>query len=282
MRIICIVAALFCTVISSQAQNLTGIWRGKRTQSAGGCFPEYELELQITYSGNNILGRAYNYYNKDQYTKILFSGKYNPTTKRMVIIESAVLNYNIPNTCIPCIKTYDLNYTLNATEEALDGTWKGHEMGNDNACPAGAIHLTRQKTSIWPIEVDQDENLRKLQAGLNIQKRTNEVVQEFTVDKQEIKIELYDNAEIDDDTVTIFLNNALLLHKRRLTMQPLTLNITAFPNTDYELLMYAENLGRIPPNTALMVITAGGKKYEARLSSNEQKNAVVKFRYVEN
>ncbi len=281
MRIICIVAVLICTVLSSHAQNLTGIWRGKRTQSAGGCFPEYELELQITYSGNNILGRAYNYYNKEQYTKILFSGKYNPTTKRMVIIESAVLNYNIPNTCIPCIKTYDLNYTLNATEEALDGTWKGHEMGNDNLCPPGAIHLTRQKTSIWPIEVDQDENLRKLQAGLNIQKRTNEVVQEFTVDKQEIKIELYDNAEIDDDTVTIFLNNALLLHKKRLTMQPLTLNITAFPNTDYELLMYAENLGRIPPNTALMVITAGGKKYEARLSSNEQKNAVVKFRYIE-
>jgi hypothetical protein len=280
MRIILLVAIAF-TVFSANAQNLTGIWRGTRTQSAGGCFPEYSLELQITYSGTNILGRAYNYYNKEQYTKILFSGKYNPTTKRMVIIESAVLNYNIPNTCIPCIKTYDLTWTLNSAEEALDGTWKGHEMGNDNVCPPGNIHLTRQKTSIFPIEVDQDENLRKLQADLNFQKRTNEVVQEFTIDKPEIKIELYDNAEIDDDTVSIFLNNALLLHKKRLTLQPLTLSITAFPNTDYEIMMYAENLGRIPPNTSLMVITAGGKKYEARLSSNEQKNAVVKFRYVE-
>jgi hypothetical protein len=268
-------------VFSANAQNLTGIWRGTRTQSAGGCFPEYSLELQITYSGTNILGRAYNYYNKEQYTKILFTGKYNPTTKRMVIIESAVLNYNIPNTCIPCIKTYDLIWTLNSAEEALDGTWKGHEMGNENLCPPGKIHLTRQKSSIFPIEVDQDENLRKLQADLNFQKRTNEVVQEFTIDKPEIKIELYDNAEIDDDTVSIFLNNALLLHKKRLTLQPLTLSITAFPNTDYEIMMYAENLGRIPPNTSLMVITAGGKKYEARLSSNEQKNAVVKFRYVE-
>ncbi|MGZ5254590.1 MAG: hypothetical protein ACXWV4_09575 [Flavitalea sp.] len=280
MRIILLVALVF-SIFSANAQNLTGIWRGTRTQSAGGCFPEYSLELQITYSGNNILGRAYNYYNKEQYTKILFSGKYNPTTKRMVIIESAVLNYNIPNTCIPCIKTYDLTWALNNAEEALDGTWKGHEMGNDNACPPGNIHLTRQKTSIFPIEVDQDENLRKMQADLNFQKRMNEVVQEFTIDQPEIKIELYDNAEIDDDTVSIFLNNTLLLHKKRLTLQPLTLSITAFPNTDYEIMMYAENLGRIPPNTSLMVITAGGKRYEARLSSNEQKNAVAKFRYIE-
>jgi hypothetical protein len=56
------------------AQNLTGIWRGTRTQTPGGCFPEYSLELQITYSGNEILGRAYNYYDKDRYTKINFSG----------------------------------------------------------------------------------------------------------------------------------------------------------------------------------------------------------------
>jgi type IV secretory pathway VirB9-like protein len=43
--------------------------------------------------------------------------------------------------------------------------------------------------------------------------------------------------------------------------------------------MYADNLGRIPPNTALMVITAGKKKYEIRLASTEQKTAAVKFIY---
>ena len=64
-----------------------------------------------------------------------------------------------------------------------------------------------------------------------------------------------------------------------LTDKPLTINITAFPNTDYEFMMYADNLGRIPPNTSLMVITAGKKRYEMRISSSEQKSAVVKFRY---
>ncbi len=264
---------------TSTAQNLTGIWRGVRTQSAGGCYPEYSLELQITYAGNSLLGRAYNFYDKERFTKINFSGRYNPQTKRMVIIESAVLQYNIPSYCIPCIKTYDLSWTQNGIEEALSGEWKGHEMGNATACPPGKIYLTRQTESLFPIEVVQNDSLTLLQTIMKIQKREKEVVQNIIVDTSQIKIELYDNAEIDDDTVSVFLNNTLLLHKKRLTDKALVLNITAFPNTDYELMMYAENLGRIPPNTSLMVITAGKKRYEMRISANEQKNAVVRFRY---
>jgi hypothetical protein len=281
MRKLVTILLALTLVVDVKAQNLTGIWRGTRTQAAGGCFPEYSLELQITYSvnNNNILGRAYNFYDKDRYTKILFTGKYNPLTKRVVIIESSVLQFNIPSNCIPCIKTYDLNWAINATGEALDGDWKGHEMGNATSCPPGKIHLTRQKTSIFPIEVDQDENMRKIQEGMKIMNREKEVVQNLVLDSSFVKIELYDNAEIDDDTVSVFLNNALLLHKKRLTDKPLVMQVSAFPNTDYEIMMYAENLGRIPPNTALMIITAGKKKYELRISSNEQKNAVVRFRY---
>jgi len=44
-------------------------------------------------------------------------------------------------------------------------------------------------------------------------------------------------------------------------------------------MMYADNLGKIPPNTALMIITAGQKRYELRVVSSEQKSAVVRFVY---
>jgi len=121
--------------------------------------------------------------------------------------------------------------------------------------------------------------MAKLQQSLKLKDREKEVVQTITIDTSDIKIELYDNAEIDGDTVTIFLNNTLLVYRKMLTDKPLTINITAFPNTDYEFMMYADNLGRIPPNTSLMVITAGKKRYEMRISSSEQKSAVVKFRY---
>lgn len=261
------------------AQNLTGIWRGKRTQVAGGCFPEYSLELHVYYTKDNaIMGNAYNFYDKDRFTKVNFTGRYNPLTKRLVIIESAVVQWNVPANCIPCIKTYDLNWAL-GEKQSLDGDWKGHEMGNTNTCPPGKIHLDKEAVPVFPVDVFQDAAMASLQKELKIQEREKELVKTIPIDTSEIKIDLYDNAEIDGDTVTVFLNNTLLLYKKRLTDKPLSLNITAFPNTDYELMMYADNLGRIPPNTALMVITAGKQRYEMRLSSSEQKSAVVRFRY---
>jgi hypothetical protein len=279
MRFFVLALFLFSGIVS-HAQNLTGIWRGKRTQIAGGCFPEYSLEMQISFSNNSIMGRSYNFYDTERYTKINFTGKYNPQTHRMVIIESAVLQYNVPSHCVPCIKTYDLVWVQNGKEEALSGEWKGHEMGNSNICPPGTIYLTRQTEPMFPVDVEQNDTLSKIQRNMTVKNRDKEVVRNIVVDTSQIRIDVYDNAEIDDDTVSIFLNNTLLAHKKRLTDRPLTLSINAFPNTDYELMMYAENLGRIPPNTSLMIITAGDKRYEMRITASEQKNAVVKFRYV--
>jgi hypothetical protein len=41
--------------------------------------------------------------------------------------------------------------------------------------------------------------------------------------------------------------------------------------------MVADNLGTIPPNTSVMIITTATNRYELFISSNEQKNAKVVF-----
>ena len=50
-------------------------------------------------------------------------------------------------------------------------------------------------------------------------------------------------------------------------------------NSEHELVMVADNLGRIPPNTSLMIVEAGEKRYDVRITSTEQKNAVIRFKY---
>jgi hypothetical protein len=278
MRSLLILLLLGCAVVTA-AQPLTGIWRGKRTQNVGGCFPEYSLELHITYMfDNTFMGNAYSF-DKDRYTKVNFKGRYNPLTKRMVIMENSVLQYNVPENCIPCIKTYDLTLSKNGLEEALMGEWTGHEMGNTHNCQPGKITLTRQNKSSFPVDLYQNDSLAAIQKDLHIENRQKDLLQTVDIDTNRIKIELYDNAEIDDDTVSVFINNTLLLYKKRLTNKPITLDVDMFPGMDYEMMMYAENLGRIPPNTALMIITAGRKRHELRLSSSEQKSATVRFRY---
>ena len=79
-----------------------------------------------------------------------------------------------------------------------------------------------------------------------------------------------------------------MVNNNELTYSPITIRLKC-TKTDahHEIIVVAENLGEIPPNTALMVITAGGKsiidggkkRIEVFLDSNEQRNAKVVFEY---
>lgn len=109
--------------------------------------------------------------------------------------------------------------------------------------------------------------------------RENKLAQSIIVSDPDVKVKLYDNGEIDDDSISVFLNKKLVLSNRRLTANPLILRFTMDDNEDQELTMVAENLGRIPPNTSLMVVEAGDQRFEVRITSTEQKNAVVRFKY---
>jgi hypothetical protein len=261
------------------AEDLNGIWKGILTQGQGGCYPQYFLEIQINFSNNQINGRIYDYYDTERYVKLSVSGRYNPQTHRMVLIERRVLQFNIPADCVPCIKTYDLIYSKNGSEELLSGDWKGHIVDKLNACPPGKITLRKAARSDFPVDIEQSDSLQTIQQTIQLQQREKNLVKTVEVDSPRIKIELYDDAEIDNDTISVFINNKLLVYRQMLTDKPLTIYFNAFPGTEYELVMYADNLGSIPPNTALMVVSAGKKKMEVYLSSSEEKSAAVKFIY---
>jgi hypothetical protein len=261
------------------AEDLNGIWKGTLTQGPGGCYPQYFLELQINASNNLVTGRAYDYFDKERFVKMSFSGRYNAQTHRLVLIENKVLEVSIPVDCAACIKTYDLDYSKKGEEELLTGNWKGVITGKGHACPPGKILLKRASFSDFPVDIEQNDTLVALQRSLHLVPREKDLVKTVVLDTSLVKLEFYDNAEIDNDTITVLVNNKLLLYRQMLNEKPLTVNFNAFPGVEYELVMYADNLGLIPPNTALMVVTAGELKLEVFLSSSEQKSASVKFVY---
>ena len=93
-----------------------------------------------------------------------------------------------------------------------------------------------------------------------------------------IELRFYDNAEIDGDSIAVFLNGHLIEQHILLSDQPhiMRISVTRLAD-DNELVMVAENLGSIPPNTSLMVAIVGGNHYEARLQSTEGSSALVRF-----
>ncbi len=100
------------------------------------------------------------------------------------------------------------------------------------------------------------------------------------VDVKNITLKVYDNAIVDGDTVTIFYNNRLLVNKQLISEKPIVINIELDEKeTHHEIILFADNLGSIPPNTALIVVTAGDKRYEIHSSASLEENAVLLFEY---
>ena len=93
-----------------------------------------------------------------------------------------------------------------------------------------------------------------------------------------IELRFYDNAQVDGDSIALYLNNKMIFEHIRLTDKAYTIRINASDlGPDNELVMVAENLGSIPPNTSFMVAIVGDKRYEARLYANEQSSAVIRL-----
>ena len=106
--------------------------------------------------------------------------------------------------------------------------------------------------------------------------RSNPLIKQIETEAGEIRLDVYDNGIVDGDTVSIYHNNILIVSHRRISEKPITVTIPVnAEHPHHELVMVAENLGSIPPNTSLMIVTAGDKRYEVFISTDEQKNAKV-------
>jgi hypothetical protein len=93
-----------------------------------------------------------------------------------------------------------------------------------------------------------------------------------------IELRFYDNAEIDGDSIAVFLNGNMIREHILLSDRAYSFKIPVTElKPDNELVMVAENLGTIPPNTSLMVAVVGDKQYEAHLQSTEGSSALVRL-----
>lgn len=108
--------------------------------------------------------------------------------------------------------------------------------------------------------------------------RRKVVATEIPVSGDTIELRFYDHAEIDGDSISLFLNGRLLYTNIRLLGTPFVVRLPVNDLQEVnELTMVAENLGTIPPNTSYMVATVEEKRYEARLESTEGSSAVIRL-----
>jgi len=118
------------------------------------------------------------------------------------------------------------------------------------------------------------------QAAADVDKRRIETIQSVYVRSDSLVLTLYDNGVVDGDTVSVLMNGKLLMPKVGLSTKAVkkTVYLTADMPDSIQLIMYAENLGSIAPNTGLLVVHDGEDIYEIRFSGDMNKNSAIVFK----
>jgi len=144
----------------------------------------------------------------------------------------------------------------------------------------------KKQEPIETIKKEEPDSYRVKPAPLVIAKpiekkfteRTKVFIKDIPVSGDSIELRFYDNAEVDGDSISLFLNNKLVFEHIRLTAVAYIIKLSVKDlNESNELVMVAENLGSIPPNTSYMVAIVKEERYDARLASTEGSSAMIRL-----
>jgi hypothetical protein len=301
---------LIAFILSLQgfSQSPTGYWYGAANVKLRNSYSNYLVELILEQDKNNVKG-VLNYFFKNTYRSIPVRGTYNSNT-RLVYISNVPVSYygSYYNRDVDCA----MNFVATLRVSQLNSVLKGSFISKPEykyTCPEilftlklntdslrqdsvkQAIKVLKETFQVWrPSETDtiaavriQPRNVVNYVVSNQYKEREKVVAEELTVEADSIKVDFYDNGEIDGDSISIFYNDKLIAFNRILSTRSVHFDITLDSTLEInELTMFADNLGAIPPNTALMLVNDGKKRYEVRLTSNLEKSATIRFKKKKN
>jgi hypothetical protein len=275
------------------AQDLTGFWKGKLTQDSGGYAPEYVLEVNITQKNKNLYGNTLAYSGQTVVSKISFNGYIDKDSVYLKEYREGVMKQVLPPGFSLCIKNLILKYKKEAGGlETLTGRWDGKPIDKikkdedkdafslftdqDGDCLPGFVFLS--KNDLAHIYTNQPSKYQVFKDSI-YQTKIN-YIEEIDVYNQIVKISIADYEKVDGDKVTIMLNQDTVAAQVKVTKDPKTFTLVL--NSVYinnQLLIYAENLGKIPPNTCGIQIIDGDKEHLIYLSSDFKTTGAIKLNY---
>jgi len=259
-----------------RAQDLTGQWTG--TASDNGSDTRQKIVLTITEGDSAVAGVLHWYFPETQYIRhFIISGRFYGKDSVLTIREDSAMAAAMGDSGRGS-GFHVLYYRRTpGRRDALEGQWESMATPQGDKPAALAIRLEKKAPPFIPIVIPRK---KKDSAQLKaLQDRQTPVIATIPVRGTDtVKVVLYDNGEIDGDSVSLYMNNELLLQHYKLTAQPKVLLVAIDKSLPVNrLVLFAENLGTLPPNTALMEVTVHGKTYELFLSTDYKKNASVEF-----
>jgi hypothetical protein len=123
-------------------------------------------------------------------------------------------------------------------------------------------------------------NQKIIGAAAQVALRKTEAIRTIAFKSDSLTLVLYDNGIVDGDTVSVILNDEVIIPKQGLSEQAYRKVIKIPPSMgdSLQLVIYAENLGSIPPNSGLLIIEDGSDRYEVGFKGDMKKSPAVILR----
>lgn len=293
-----------CFSLHASSQSVFGYWYGYANVKTNSSANNYLVELILQPEKGFVKG-ILNYYFKNTYRSLQVKGNYSTDTRQLRL-------YNIPLTYYGSVASMEVDCIMN-----MQATLRVAKAGSSLAgsfvslpdykyiCPEVSFTLTmnadiskkdsvlralreyKEQYQVWtpsafdtlaPVNIIQRRVINYVIED-QFKKRENVVAQEITVESDSLEVDFYDNGEVDGDSISIFYNNQLVAFNRILSTRAVHFRFGLDSSREVnEISMFADNLGSIPPNTALMVVQDGKNRIEVRLSSSLERNATLRIR----
>lgn len=296
--------ALFFVSLHSFSQSIFGYWYGFANVKTNSLANNYLVELILNPEKGYVKG-ILNYYFKNTYRSLQVKGNYSPSTRQLSLYEIPIPYYgslagyevfcpmnleatlrvakagsnltgafiSLPKYKYTC-RDINFNLKLNADISKEDSVLTAIREFKETyqlwkpslSDTTGAVNIIPRKVVNYVIEKEYAE-------------RENVLAREVEVESDSLKVDIYDNGEVDGDSVSVFFNNRLIAFNQMISTRAVHFDIVLDSLKKInEITLFADNLGSIPPNTALMEISDGKNSYDIHLTSNLEKNATLRIK----
>lgn len=289
---------LLALAVQAQSQ-VAGKWYGAGKVAGINNSNTYLCEFILLQKGNTVTG-SFNYYFRNGYFSNSISGTYNNTSRQLKLKFIPIILHKTVNAAIgvDCSMRGEFTLKTSKTESTLTGAF----MANDQyayTCKPIQIKFVKQIKEV-PFEIIKDslevdttelptlplqlppavDTTLQKQVNAVASKRVNNAAKQLPVQDDSVTIDLYDNGTFDSDSVSVLYNGELKVYKKELnTRTAITVKLAISKSAPNQLVLIAENLGTIPPNSALMVVRDSRYRHEVNLTSSLERNAVVELVY---
>lgn len=177
-----------------------------------------------------------------------------------------------------CLKQGQVRWDKVGQSYVLSGQWSGKiegATGPNSVCAPGRLRL--EKPVLTQVVTEKKRHIEQLPV---LRKRPIRVSKTMDVEREKIRLFLWDNGMVDGDVISVYLNGQRLLDKYRVRKSKAELTINLQKGANF-LVLVSDDMGSVPPTTIAISIHDGHAEHPIVLRSNQYESGAVLVRRID-